>query len=59
MYSSSEIKSNDKSKLIKQLELGDAVLAINYGNGPRWRRGIIVGKLGIIIIIIIKFIQDM
>ena len=47
MYSSSEIKSNDKSKLIKQLELGDAVLAFNYGNGPKWRRGIIVGKLGI------------
>ena len=46
MYSS-EIKSNDKSKLIKQLELGDAVLAFNYGNGPKWRRGIIVGKLGI------------
>ena len=47
MYSSSEIKSNDKSKLIKQLELGDAVLAFNYGNGPKWRRGIIVVKIGI------------
>ena len=38
---------NNLAKNIKQIEVGSHVLALNPGVGPKWRKGIIVGQLGI------------
>ena len=46
LYSPIQTKSSHE-KTIKQYNVGDAVLVLNPSSGPKWHRGIIVGKLGI------------
>ena len=45
LYSPVENKNNISS--LRQLDVGSHVLALNPGVGPKWRRGVIVGQLGV------------
>ena len=44
---SSEEDKNYSQKFIKQIDVGSHVLALNPASGPKWRKGVVVGQLGI------------